>query len=426
LESMAADREIVITGLGVVSPIGIGVEPFWASLCAGRSGIRPLPLYDDPTLPARVGGAVADFDPKQYVRPRKSLKVMSRDIQLGFAAADMACADAGLREGLLDPERLGVILGADIIFCDLDEIASTYRNCIVDGRFDFCRWGQAFPAELFPLWMLKYLPNMPACHVGIAQDARGPNNTVTIGDVSTLSAISEAARVLDRGQADAMIAGGVGGKIHPALWPRSLVTRQTTHGGDPAAACRPFDALRNGLVSGEGAGTLILETRRHAQARGAQIRARMLGYAAAFEPRRNGQPCQGSAIRRAIVAALGAAGLRPDGLGFVAAHGLSTVDSDRIEAQAIRDTLGDVPVTALKCYFGYLGAASGALEAVLSVLALRSGQVPATLNYEHPDPECPVNVIRGQPLSLSRSTALILSHSPHGQAVAVVLGGESN
>lgn len=420
---MATDRDIVITGVGVVSPIGIGKDPFWAALCAGRSGIRRLPVYDDPTMPPPFGGEVADFDPKQYVRPRKSLKVMSREIQLGFAAADMACTDACLRDAPLDPERLGVVLGADMIPCNLIELVSTYRSCMSDGRFDFRRWGQAFPAELFPLWMLKYLPNMPACHIGIAQDARGPNNTVTLGDVSSLSAMAEAIRVLDRGQADAIIAGGVGSRINPTLWGRNQIFGQSAGGADPAAASRPFDARRDGVVNSEGAGAIILETRRVARARGARVLARILGFSSAFEPRHKDQPCRGAALRRTIVAALHAAGLKPAEVGYVVAHGLSTVEGDRIEAQAIRDTLGDVPVTAPKSFYGYLSAASGALEAVLSVLSFQHGQAPPTLNYEHPDPQCPINVIHGQPMPLNRPTALVLSYSPRGQAVAVVLGG---
>jgi 3-oxoacyl-[acyl-carrier-protein] synthase II len=419
---MTSNRDIVVTGVGVVSPIGIGPDPFWTALCEGHSGIRSLPLFTDPTLPTPFGGVVADFDPKQYVRPRKSLKIMSRDIQLGFAAADLACVDASLRESPLDPERFGVLLGADMMPCDLDELVGTYRSCMVDGQFDFRRWGQAFGAELFPLWMLKYLPNMPACHIGIAQDARGPNNTVTLGEVSSLSAIGEAVGVLEREQADVIIAGGVGGRTHPALWGRHQVMGQSQHYGDPAAASRPFDAMRDGIVNSEGAGAVILEPQSRAQARGARLRARILGCAAAFEPRRNGQPLEGSAIRRAILAALRAARLTPADLGFVVAHGLSTVDGDRIEAQAIRDTLGDVPVTAPKSCFGYLGAAAGSLETVLCVLAFQHGLVPPTLNYEHPDLQCPINVIHGQPLSLSRPTALVLSHSPQGQAAALVLG----
>jgi 3-oxoacyl-[acyl-carrier-protein] synthase II len=419
---MAFDPDVVVTGVGVVSPIGIGKEAFWTALEEGRSGIRRLPYFDGPDLPIPFGGEVSDFDPKRYVRPRKSLKVMSRDIQLAFAAADMACADAGLRQGPLDPERMGVVLGADMMPCDLDELLGTYRGCLVEGRFDFRRWGQAFPAELFPLWMLKYLPNMPACHIGIAQDARGHNNTVTLGEVSTLSALSEAVRVLTRGQADVMIAGGVGAKIHRAYWARHQVIGYSQHGNDPAAACRPFDAERDGVVYGEGSATLILETARHAQQRQARLLARILGFAAAFEPCQNGHPCQGSAIRRAILGALKAANLAAADVGYVIAHGASTLPDDRIEAQAIRAVLGDVPVTAPKSYFGHLGAAAGALEAVLGVLAFEHGSVPPTLNYEHPDPQCPINVVHGAPLPLGRPNVLILSHSPNGQAVVLVLG----
>lgn len=420
---MASNRDIVVTGVGVVSPIGIGKEPFWSALGEGRSGVRQLPAFSDPALPIPFGGEVADFDPKQYVRPRKSLKIMSRDIQLAFAAADLAIADSRLRESALDPERFGVMLGADIIPCDIEELVGTYRHCMVDGRFDFQRWGQAFPAELFPLWMLKYLPNMPACHIGIAQDARGPNNTVTMGEVSTLSATCEAARVLDRGQADVVIAGGVGAKTLAALWVRHQVYGQSQRFADPTAASRPFDASRDGIVHGEAAGAVVLETQSNAQARGAKPLARLLGYAGTFEPRRKDQPRQGESIRRAIRCALQAAQLQPSDIGFVAAHGASTVEGDRLEAQAIRDTLGNVPVTAAKSYFGHPGAASGALEMAVCLLAFEHGVVPPTLNYDQPDPQCPVNVIHGSPLSLSRPTALVLSHSPNGQAVALILGG---
>jgi len=419
---MASNRTIVITGVGVVSPIGIGREAFWASLREGRSGIQRLPLFDDPTLPVPFGGQVADFDPKQYVRPRKSLKVMSRDIQLAFAAADFACTEAGLSQTPTDPERFGVLLGADMIPCDLDELTLVYHNCTVDGRFDFQRWGRAFSADMFPLWMLKYLPNMPACHIGIAQDARGPNNSLTLSDVSTLAAISEAARIVERGQADVMIAGGVGSRIHSAIWARNQVYGQSQHSDDPDKASRPFDARRDGLVNSEGAGMFILETPAHAEKRGAKVLASILGYASTFEPCGKGQPLQGSAIRRAILGALQTSNLRPEDIGFVVAHGLSTVEGDCLEAQAIRDTLGDVPVTAPKSYFGYLGAASGALETALGVLALQEGQIPPTLNYEEPDPQCPIRVVHGQPLPVARPTALILSHCLQGRAVAMVLG----
>jgi 3-oxoacyl-[acyl-carrier-protein] synthase II len=428
---MALQQDIVVTGTGVVSPVGIGKAPFWAALCEGRSGIRRLDFLGEPTAPPPIGGIVADFDPKQYVRPRKSLKVMSRDIQLAFAAADLACVDAGLGERPIDPERFGVIFGTAMIPGELEELAGTYRNCVRDGEFDFRRWGAAAMTDLFPLWMLKYLPNMPACHIGIAQDARGPNNSMTLGDVSSLSAMAEAVRVLERGQADAMIVGGVGARLHSVVWARSIVSELSRRGDNPSAAVRPFDADRDGTVNGEGSAAFLFETRTLAQGRGVPILARILGYASAFDPtgsffdRAAGSPTNhgGEAvIRRVLLGALRNAGLSPDDLGFVAAHGRGTIDDDRAEAQAIRSVLGDVPVTASKGNFGYLGAGCGSLEAAMCISAFQHGLIPPTLNYERPDPECPINVVHGQPQPLRKRTALILSHSSQGQAVAMVMG----
>ncbi|MCE5266707.1 MAG: beta-ketoacyl-[acyl-carrier-protein] synthase family protein [Planctomycetaceae bacterium] len=420
---MAPHRGIVVTGIGVVSPIGIGKEPFWSALREGRSGIRRLEMAVDPTAPPPFGGQVADFDPKQYVRPRKSLKVMNRDIQLAFAAADLACVDAGLREKPVDPERLGVLFGAGVMPCELDEITPACRRSAVDGTVDLHLWGQRAMGELFPLWMLKYLPNMPACHIGIGQDARGPNNTITLGDVSSLSAIAEAVRGLDRGNADAMIVGGVGSRLHPLEWARGRINGLSQRSGEPEAASRPFDAQRDGVVNGEGASAVILESEERAQARGATVLGRVLGHGAVFAPHRNGDVPVTNAVRRAILTALQDANLSAADVGVVVAHGLSTVDDDRMEAQAIRATLGDVPVTAPKSSFGYLGTAAGALEIAVALLAIQHTQIPPTLNYEHPDPECPINLVHRQPAPLQKPVAIVLSHSRQGQAVAVVLGG---
>ncbi len=421
---MAPKQEIVITGTGVASPIGIETEDFWASLSEGRSGVGRLEcygdLYDrDAAVP--VGASIDDFDPKQYVRPRKSLKVMSRDIQLAFTAADLACAEAGFHDRAIDPERLGIVFGSELIACELSELVDVYRGCITDGKFNFDRWGETAMAEMYPLWMLKYLPNMPACHIGIAQDARGPNNSLTLGDVSSLSAVAEAVRVIERNAADAMIAGGGGTHINPTFWARYRTFGMSERYDNPAGACRPFDADRDGMVGGEGAGAFVLETRRHAEARGAAVLASILGYASTFEPIRNGQPLRGDAIRHAITGALADAGLEPADIGHVNAHGAGTIHGDRIEAAAIRDTLGDVPVTAPKSFFGHLGAGSGAVEMAVSVLAIGRGQVPHTLNYETPDPACPVNVIRDRPMKIEKPTAMLLNHTPFGQAMAIVI-----
>jgi 3-oxoacyl-[acyl-carrier-protein] synthase II len=428
---MALRKEIVVTGAGVVSPIGIGKDPFWTALTEGRSGIRRLDMFGDTSSPPPIGGFVADFDAKQYVRPRKSLKVMSRDIQLAFAAADLACVDAGLREHPVDPERLGVVFGATLIPGELEEFIGTYRKCTADGKFDFSRWGPSATSEMFPLWMLKYLPNMPACHIAIGQDARGPSNSITMGDVSSLSAVAESVRVLERGQADAVLAGGVGSRLHPVVWGRSIEGELSPRGDDPSAIVRPFDANRDGTVNGEGSAAFMLETRTHAQGRGATILASVLGFAAAFDSagsffdkRPSGDNHRGGgAIRRVLQAALQDAELSPADLGFVVAHGKSTINDDRNEAQAIRAVLGDVPVTALKGNFSYLGAGCGTLEMAASIMAFQHESIPPTVNYQHPDPECPINVVHGQPMPLKHPTALVLSHAPFGQAVAVVLAG---
>ena len=414
-------REIVITGMGVVSPIGIGREAFAAALRAGCSGIDNLSRFDASAMPVRFGGQIDDFDPKQYVKPRKSLKVMSRDIQFAYTAADLACLDAKLDAQAIDSERLGVVFGSDMIYCDLAEIAGAYRGCMVGGSFDFSRWGEHALSEMQPLWLLKYLPNMLACHVGIARDARGPTNSITFGEASSLLSVAEGMRTIQRGRADAMIVGGAGSRLHPT----ALMFRGDgllSHRNDqPRRACRPFDAMRDGLVNGEGAGAFVIEARDFAEGRGAKILARLLGYSSNFEPLANGNPPTGTAIRASIAGALQSAELEVGQVGHVNAHGLSTTVHDRAEAQAIRDCLGDVLVTAPKSFFGNLGAGTGAVEMAASLLAIEEGRVPVTLNYEQPDPECPVNVVHGEASPADTPTALMMNQTSMGQAVAVAI-----
>jgi 3-oxoacyl-[acyl-carrier-protein] synthase II len=416
---MELKPEIVITGLGVISPVGVGQDAFWNSLLEGRSGVRRLSWFNDAELPCPLGAEVLDFEAAKYVRPRKNLKVMSRDIQLGVAAAEMAFAQSTLTKDAVDPDRFGVIYGADMIAADLGELVPAYQACLEEGKFDFAKWGTDALSDLFPLWMLKYLPNMPACHIAISRDARGPNNSLTMGEVSSLAALSEAIGVLSRGHADVMIAGGASSRIHPMVFLRNM-SRQVSHrGDDPAKACRPFDAGRDGLVYGEGAAAFLLETRSHAEARGAKILGRVLSCASVYEPHAKTAAVQGRGVYRAIQQALAQARLKPDQIGHVNAHGLGTTVDDSIEAKAIRESLGNVPVTAPKSYFGNLGAAAGAVELAFSLLALAHGKLPPTLNYEHPDPACPVQVVCGQPATIDKPTALVLNHNMSGQAIAM-------
>ncbi|MCS7306273.1 MAG: beta-ketoacyl-[acyl-carrier-protein] synthase family protein [Thermoguttaceae bacterium] len=418
---MQPPAEVVITGLGLISPIGIGREAFWQSLSEGRSGVSRLSQFEMVNEIPPFGGQIRDFDPKLYVRPRKSLKVMCRDIQLAVAAAELAWTDAHLPAQPPNPDRFGVVLGAEMIQCEPEELAPAFEACIQDGRFEFRHWGQRAIPEIFPLWMLKYLPNMPACHVGIIRDARGPTNTIVLGEVSSLVAIGEAFRTIQRGAADLMLAGGASSRIHPVLYVRSPLWEVSRRAHQPEAACRPFDLERDGLVHGEGAAVFVLESAAHAHARAAPVRARILSYAEAFEPRpKRGLPT-GQAIEKAILLALKRAGVTPSALSHVNAHGMSTRHDDRIEAQAIYRTLPQVPVTAPKSYFGYLGAGSAAVELAASLLALEYRLIPPTLNYQKPDPECPVQVVAEMPRPLGPPVVVKLSHAWTGQAAALVL-----
>jgi 3-oxoacyl-[acyl-carrier-protein] synthase II len=408
--------------MGVVSPIGIGREAFWAALVSGQSGVRRMELVDPSSLPSPLAAEVRDFDPRAYVVNRKSLKVMSRDAQLGMAAAALACRDAGLAPGAVDPDRFGVVLGAARICNPLEESQRTYGACMVGSRFDFGLWGTRAVAASFPLGFLRVCPNMIASHISIAHDARGPNNTIHQTEVSSVLALGEAAGVIRRGAADVMLAGGASSEMHIFDCVRRCVMGiLSPRQEDPASVVRPFDACRDGQVWGEGAAIFVLESRRHAEARRAGIHARILACASTCEAAaHNGSP-RGLSIRRAVRLALAQAGLRPADLGHVNAHGLSTIRDDRIEAHAIRDTLPTVPVTALKSYFGNLGAAGAAMEIAASVLSFSHAQVPPTLNYEQPDPECPIQVIHGAPLACRAAAALSLTWLPAGQAAAIVL-----
>ena len=421
---MASPREIVITGVGVVSPLGIGCEPFWSSLMAGISGIRPIDLFDASGLRTPYGGQIASFDPKVYVRPRKSLKVMSRDIQIGFAAADLAMADAGLPVGAAEPERFGVVVGGDMIYADIEDLELTYRRSVNNGKFDFGLWSEAIQEELHPLWLLRHLPNMTASHIAIAHDARGPNNSIVLGDVSSLLAIGEAASIISRGWADVMLTGGTACRLHPTALVARGEARLSHAVEDCRTVCRPFDRDRFGMLDGEGSAIFVLESREHAQRRGARIRGRILGAASRCEPHSLQRPPTGSSLRLVIRTTLKQAGLAASELGHLNAHGMGTVEDDRIEAAAIVAELGATPVTAPKSFFGHLGAGSGAVELAVSVLGLEAGLVPPTLNYEHPDPLCPVNVVHGEPLAGRPATAIAVNLCSMGQTAAVLVAAE--
>lgn len=415
-------HEVVITGIGIACPLGVGREAVWSAVERRQSGVRTIPWLAESGFPVSFGGEVPDFEPKEFVKPRKSLKVMCREIQLAYAAAELAWADAELGGAQLDPERVGVVCGANLFRSELDELVSLYRVADNGGEFDFSRWKEAM-RELYPLWMLKYLPNMAACQIGIAHDARGPNNTIVEGDVSALLAIIEASDAVARGIADVMLVGAASSMLSPIDLAWHAAARMSRNNDNPSGACRPFDTRRDGSVWSEGAALFVLESREHAQSRGAKTVASIMGYGRRCEASSSSKRPTGQAIRQAIEAALAMSHVPAREVGHVNAHGLGTVDDDAIEAQAIEAVLGDVPVTAPKSFFGNVGAAGGAAELAISLMGLRQGIVPPTLNYSEPDPACPVNVVAQA--TASRSPAMLaLNHKITGQAVALMLSAE--
>ncbi|MEM8866497.1 MAG: beta-ketoacyl synthase N-terminal-like domain-containing protein, partial [Planctomycetota bacterium] len=370
---------------------------------------------------APFGGQVTNFDAKKFVKPRKSLKFMADEIQWAFAAGEQAWSHAGLEDGAVDPERLGVVCGAGLMYCDMAELDPPYRKSLNDEqKFDFSRWGSEGMRELFPLWMLKYLPNMSACHISIRRDARGPTNTVAHADASSLLALGEAADVIRRGDADVMVTGGSSRKLHMTdpLWHAGAKFWQS--GEDPATACRPFDATRVGPVCGEGAAMLVLESRSHALRRGAKPIAEVLSVASRSEPSLDADGFSGQSIRQAIEVAMVDAEVAADQIGSINAHGSGMPAEDAVEAAAIHAAVGDTPVTAPKSYLGNLGAGGGAVELMVSLLALERGVIPPTINHQQTDPACPVNVVT-ETTATDKPALLALNYNTTGQSVAAVV-----
>jgi len=418
-------REVVLTGLGVLTSVGIDKDTFWNALLNGKSGVGFLNIETADESLRPMGSQVPDFHAKDYVKPRKNIKIMSRDIQMAFVSACLACQDAGLiTEGdnrNVAPERFGVIFGSDLIGAEVDMLLSTFRAGIANGQYDFSKWGTDAMREIFPLWMLKFLPNMPACQISIGLDAQGPSNSITLCRGSSLAAIIEAVGVIERGNADVMIGGGCGNRVNQDFQTRVKSYFIAPRRDDPASVPRPFDADRCGSVLGEGAGAFVLESREFAEARGATIYATVKGFAQTNEPTLHGSRPTGSAIRRSIQMALRQADMKPSDIGLVNPDGLGSDHDDRIEAEAIRATLGDVPVSATKGNFGDLGSGTGAVELAAAVLSMQTGTIPPTRNHEKTAADCPINVVYGKPVSSELSAILKMNQTRMGRAFSIVL-----
>ncbi len=430
----ASPEDVLITGIGVMSPIGVDVDTFWNSLAAGRSGIITTNLFPGCAAPDQVGGQVTEFTEeaarKVFLKDhRKNLKAMCREIQLGVASAMQALTNSKLDLANINHERLGVEFGANLMLSAPDILSTAVDACLSPEHptLHMPTWGRVGLPRMEPLWLLRYLPNMPACHISIASDARGPSNSLTLDDASGNTVLGEAQRILQRGSADMMITGSTGTTLHPiktmhlALW-NELATTPS----EPAKRSRPFDRDAGGRVVAEGACTFILETRSHAEARQAPVLGRILGTGGGVVTTRTGKPLFREALVRAMQAALRSAKLNVDQIGHVNAHGLGMTDVDIAESLAILDVFGpglgrQIPVTAPKSLLGNSGAGSGTLELAASVVALRNGVIPATLNCENQHPDCPLNIVRGTPRSTSNRIVLNLNVTRSGQASAAIV-----
>jgi 3-oxoacyl-[acyl-carrier-protein] synthase II len=417
---------VVVTGVGVVSPIGIGNDRFWDSLVHNRSGIGKLQSIPTDGLPSSFGAEVSDFNPVDFLRDRKFVKVMCRDIQLGVASSTLAVRDSGIVQGTIDPYRFGVVFGAGRMTCHPSELAAAVNACRTEGNFDIDKWGPEALASIAPLWLLRQLPNMPASHVSIDHNACGPNNTITCRDASALLALSEAVRVIESNRADCMIVGASSSNIHPVdIAKFHSFEGMSRRNDDPTRACRPFDFERDGTVVGEGAASFIVERYEHAVARGAEIYAEILGAGAGCDGRGRANESAGVGLVRAMESAMERSGIVPGEIGHINAQGKSTQPDDIVEARAYHRVFGDlalrVPVTALKSYVGHFDAGAGAVELAGTLLSLKHGLVPATLNYEVPDPRCRLNVARGEAARLASRTAITVNRTAMGQSAAAVL-----
>lgn len=417
----AVNRRVVLTGIGVVTPIGLDAASFWSALERGQSGLKTITALDPSPLQTRFAGEIVGFDIKKFLLTkdeRRQIKVMSRTIQLAVAAAQLALADCKIDKQKLDPTRFGVEYGAGLIPSELDELGAA--SFVATGHntheVDLKQWGAKGIETIQPLWMLKYLPNMLACHVAILHNAQGPNNTITESEVAALLALGEAARIIQRDQADFFLVGGADSKLTPMGMVRQTLFGHMSRSSDPPEkAVKPFDRRRDGTAFGEGSGVLAVEELEHARRRGARIYAEVVGFGAAFD-----RGLTGKGLARAIRAALAQANVTPQDIDHVNAHGLGTVKLDAFEARGLNEVFGTaVPVWSIKPNIGHLSAGCGTTEFAASVLAMQHGILPPTLNFTEPDPACSVQV-QGKARPIAKPYFVKVGYTEMGQCAAAV------
>lgn len=437
---MGNKRRVVVTGLGVATPIGIGIDAFWDALLRGTCGIKRIAAFDPGGLPIHIAGELpafqlGDFIPKSY---RKSAKVMARDIMIAVVCAYKAVTDARLVTKCviergehpgppnLDVTRFGANIGAGLICADLDELAGALSTAATDGQFDIKKWGAEGMTNLTPLWLLKFLPNMLACHVTIVHDAQAPSNTITCCEASSHLAIGEAFRTVARGDADVCICGGAESKINPmAITRQILCGRLNTQDNDrPDAASRPFSSDARGIIPSEGGGLVILESLEHAQNRGARIYAELVGFGAASNANSWSDPDRdGRSIANAMRKALDDAQTTVDQIDLAAPFGSGSRNYDAAEAAAWDHCFGPrlrkIPAMTTRGALGHNGAGSGAIDFAATVTAIAGNTVPPSVNTTA---GANFNFIQGDPKDARARQGLSVAYSlAGGQAAALIV-----
>ncbi|MGA2498877.1 MAG: beta-ketoacyl-[acyl-carrier-protein] synthase family protein [Tepidisphaeraceae bacterium] len=426
-------RRVVITGIGIVSPIGIGQKVFWENLLAGLVGLWRITQFDPSGFPVQIAGEIppykiGDFVPKSY---RKATKVMARDIEMAVIAADDAFRDSGIKSPAYTdhpettPHRFGCNIGAALISAELNELTAAMATARNGNHLDLKAWGNHGMNQLTPLWLLKYLPNMLACHVTIIHQLKGPSNTITCQDASSHLAIGEAFRTIQRGSADLAICGGAESRLNPMGMIRQCLLKRLSekHNDSPADAVRPFDTGATGSAIGEGGGLFIIEEYDHAKARGAKIYAELVGFAASQDAYKIDEPDpSGHAYGKAIAKALTEADVNPSQVDCLVPHGLGIAAFDRAELAGLTNIFGDalatVPFAPIKAQTGNLAAGSG-MDAAAAVLAIHHGKIPPAINTKTAIDGRTLNVA-ATPREQTVNVAVSCVYSLGGQNAALV------
>lgn len=422
-------RRVVVTGIGIVAPNGIGRKQFYDSIVEGRSGVSLIESFDTSGLSIKIAGEVKNFDVLPYLGDhKKNLKLMSRAVQFAVGASAMAVDDSELNTDRLDPSRFGICMGTGITPMNIDEFVSPIMQSVdPNGLFDRARFAKARSESIFPLWLLQHLPNMAAAHMSILHHAMGPNSTIVTACAAGTQAVGEAFRLIARGDADVMLAGGSDSRLDPQLMVAySAMKAMSSSLRPPAEVSRPFDAERDGFVLGEGAAVLLLESYAKAKRRGANIYAEIKGYGSSFDAYGITRPePEGKGAALSICAALKEARIDASQIDYINAHGTSTRLNDLMETMAVKrvfkDRASKIPMSSQKSMIGHLIGASGAVEAAATALSLDRGVIPPTINLANPDPQCDLDYVPNTARETRTRTAISNSFGFGGQNASLVM-----